>query len=91
MLPFVYTGKEVERRVQEGEDPANIENSGPVSVRLWTEGDPALIAKARRYGLRQLMPESAASQHATERFLNGERVNPATPTKLEAAAQKLEP
>jgi len=95
MLPFEYIGKEVERRAQEGEDVAVLENSGPISYGSGRKGktrsaDPMLIAKARRYGLRQLMRESGASQHAVERFLKGERLHPATRARLEEAVQRLE-
>jgi hypothetical protein len=94
MLPFEYIGKEVERRAQEGEDPAILENKGPIRYGArrsakTRSADPTLIAKARRYGLRQLMRESGASQHATQRFLNAERVHPRTRANLEAAVKKL--
>src|SRR5262249_909956 len=44
--------------------------------------DPLLIQKARRFGVRPLMRASGASQHATERFLRGERVHPGTRARL---------
>ena len=34
MLPFEYIGKEIERRTQEGEDVANLENDGPIRLRV---------------------------------------------------------
>jgi len=52
--------------------------------------DPLLIQKARRYGVRQLMRASGASQHSVERFLNGEGVHPATRASLEKAIAQLE-
>jgi hypothetical protein len=52
--------------------------------------DPALIVKARRYGLRELMREARTSQHSTERFLRGDRVHPATRARLTAAIATLD-
>ena len=52
--------------------------------------DPTLILKAKGYGFRQLMRESGASQHATERFVKGQRVHPRTRIKLEEAIKRLE-
>lgn len=95
MIPFEYIGKEVERRAQEGDDVAVMENTGPIRYRARRDAntrsaDPILIAKARRYGLRQLMRESGASQHATQRFLQGGRVHPGTRAKLQAAIEILD-
>jgi len=56
---------------------------------LLRSADPAVIAEARRYGLRQLMRESKASQHSVERFLRGERVHPRTRVALEQALVHL--
>jgi hypothetical protein len=72
-----------------------LEHSGPIRYgarhRAKTRAaDARSVEKARQYGLRQLMGESGASQHATERFLRGERVHPATRAKLERAVQELE-
>jgi hypothetical protein len=81
MIPFEYIGKEVERRAQEGEDVAALENDGPIRYgtgrkKKTRSADPLLIAKARRYGVRPLMRASGTSQHATERYLRGEQVHP---------------
>src|ERR1051326_8537662 len=94
MIPFEYIGKEVERRAQEGEDLAVFENTGPIQYRSRLNAksrsaDPTLIGKGRRYGLRQLMRQSGASQHANERYLRGERVHPGTRARLEEAVRKL--
>jgi len=95
MAPFNYIGKEVERRAQEGEDFALLENAGPILYgsrqRHKTHAtDAEIILRASRFGLRQLMRESGASQHATERFLRGDRVHPATRAKLAEAVERLE-
>ena len=95
MLPFNYIGKEIEPSAQEGEDVAILENKGPIRYASGRNAktrsaDPALIAKAKRYGIRTLMRESGASQHSIERFLRGERVHPGTRVKLVYAVKKLE-
>ncbi len=95
MLPFNYIGKEIERKAQEGEDPAILENSGPIRYGSGRKAktrsaDPALIVRARRYGLRQLMRESGVAQHSVERFLDGERVHPGTRARLKTAVEQLE-
>src|SRR6266576_2581647 len=95
MLPFEYIGKEVERRAQEGEDPAILESSGPIRYGTGQKAktrsaDPTLIARARHFGVRQLMRESGASQHAIERFLHGDRIHPGTRARLASAVEKLE-
>lgn len=95
MLPFEYIGKEVERSSQEGEDVAVLENKGAIQYgsgrkRKTRSADPGLVAKAKHYGLRQLMRESKASQHSVERFLDGGRVHPSTREKLKAAIERLD-
>lgn len=95
MIPFGFMGKEIERRAQEGEDVAVLEGSGPIQYgwgrRTKTRsGDPALIAKAKGYGFRELMRESEASQHSVKRFLDGGRVHPTTRAKLKAAIERLD-
>jgi hypothetical protein len=95
IIPFDYIGKEIERRAQEGEDVSLLEHSGPKRygprhAAKTRASDARSVEKARQYGLRQLMRESGASQHATERFLRGERVHPGTRAKLERAVEKLE-
>ena len=48
------------------------------------EDEESQCSRERRadFSLRQLMRESRASQHATERFLRGDRVHPATRARL---------
>ena len=94
MVPFQFIGKEVERRAQEGEDVSVLENPGPITYHAGQNvktraADAGLILRARRYPLRQLVRESGISQHAVERFLDGNRVHPATRARLASAVEKL--
>lgn len=52
--------------------------------------DAALILRAKKFSIRQLMRESGKSQHAVERFLRGARLHPSTGVGLEEAVEKLE-
>jgi hypothetical protein len=95
MTPLIFIGKEIERRSQEGEDVSVLENSGPIKYharqRVKTRAaDAGTIARARRFGLRQLMRESGRSQHPVQRFLDGDPVHPATRHSLEQAVHRLE-
>jgi len=101
MSPFVFIGKEIERRGQEGEDPSLLENTGPIQYRRYQTAntraaDAGLILRARKLlkageaTMRGLMRESGVSQHAIERFLDGERVHPATRQKIAGAVERLE-
>jgi hypothetical protein len=95
MTPFVFIGKEIERRAQEGEDVGALGNAGPVQYHQrqaanTRAADPGLILRARKFGIRPLMRQCGASQHSTERFLHGDRIHPATRVKLEKAIRELE-
>ncbi len=95
MSPLIFIGKEIERRSQEGEDVSVLEHSGPIKYhrgrRVKTRAaDAGTIARARRFGLRQLMRESGASQHSVQRFLDGEPVHPSTRLRMEQAVARLE-
>ena len=95
MTPLVFIGKEIERRAQEGEDFSLLENTGPIQYQRHRTAktraaDAGLILRARRFPLRKLMRESGASQHSAERFLDGDRVHPATRARLALAVEKLE-
>jgi hypothetical protein len=95
MIPLVFIGKEIERRAQEGEDLSVLENAGPIQYHRHQTvktraAEAGLILRARRFPLRQLIRESGTSQHTVERFLDGERVHPATRVKLARAVEKLE-
>jgi len=88
-------GKEIERRAQEGEDINVLGNTGPMKYHRQQTArtraaDAGLILRARRFPLRKLMRESGSSQHAIERFLQGERVHPTTRAKLARTVEKLE-
>jgi hypothetical protein len=72
-----------------------LENAGPIQyhVRRTSKtraANPKLVLRAQKFPLRKLIRESGASQHATERFLRGERVHPATRDKLAEVVDKLE-
>jgi hypothetical protein len=95
MTPFVFIGKEIERKAQEGEDVSVLEGTGPIKYhRQQTANtrpaDAGLVLRAQRYGLRQLMRQSGVSQHATERFLDGGASTPPRSAKLAKALKKLE-
>ena len=85
----------IERRSQEGEDISLAEHIRP---RTYQPGQTAntraadadLIRRASAFSMRRFMRESGLSQHAVERFLNGERIHPGTRKKLEQAVEKLE-
>jgi hypothetical protein len=95
MKPFVFIGKEIERKAQEGGDISLLDGAGPLKYHQQQtaktrSADAGLILRARGFALRKLMRESGASQHSVERFLQGERVHPATRAKLAQAVEKLE-
>lgn len=93
--PFVYIGKEIERRAQEGEDISIFQDSGPIRYEPGSGGkthsaDARLILKAKQFPFRKLMRVAGVSQHALERFLDGGRVFPSTRAKLAQTIDKLE-
>ena len=93
--PLIPIGKEIERRSQEGEDISVLDSLGPVrySPRKTANtrpADAALIQRANRFAKKLLRRESGASQHAIDRFLDGERIHPATRKKLAEAVDSLE-
>lgn len=95
IIPFNLIGKEVERRAQEGEDVSILESPGPIRYHAGQRaktrsGDPALILRARPFGVRPIMLASGVSQHSVQRFLAGNPVHPATRAKLAQAIEKLE-
>jgi hypothetical protein len=95
MTPFIFIGKEIERRAQEGEDVSVLGSAGPIQYHRQQTAktraaDAGLIVRARRFPLRKLMRESGASQHAIERFLHGDRIHPGTRARLARTVEKLE-
>jgi hypothetical protein len=52
--------------------------------------DAGLILRAKQFSIRNLMRECRVSQHAIERFLDGERVHPATRVRIARAVEALE-
>jgi hypothetical protein len=95
MLPFRCIGKEIERKAQEGEDIAVIAGGGPIQYQArqtpkTRAADPGLILRAKRFSKKRLMREPGVYQHSLDRFLNAERVHPATRARLLQAVEKLE-
>jgi hypothetical protein len=95
VAPFIFIGKEIERRAQEGEDISVIESTGPLKYQVGQTAntraaDAGLIVRAKRFSIRRLMRESGVSQHAVERFLSGARLHPSARTRLAQAIEKLE-
>ena len=52
--------------------------------------DGALIQRASRFSKKLLRRESGVSQHAIDRFLDGERIHPGTRKRLEETVAELE-
>ena len=93
MFPFVFIGKEVERRAQHNEDIILAEQIrprtyAPRQTANTRPADAGLILRTRKFGLRPLMRESGASQHAIERFLDGNRVHHLILKHLRLPAQR---
>jgi hypothetical protein len=91
---FVFIGKEVERKAQEGEDISIIQNTGPriygaSPTKKTRAADAALRERAKKFGVRLLMRASKMSQHAIERYFFG-RVHPGTRQKIDKAVKELE-
>lgn len=94
MIPLIPIGKEVERRSQEGEDIGVLDNAGPIQYHPGKTpntrpADAVLIARAKRFPKKLLRRESGVSQHAIERFLDGDRTHPSTRKKLAQAVERL--
>jgi hypothetical protein len=93
--PLIPIGKEIERRLQEGEDIGVFDNAGPVKYHPHKTAntrpaDAALILRASRFSKKLLRRESGASQHAIDRFFRRERIHPSTRKKLAEVVEKLE-
>jgi hypothetical protein len=81
--PLIPIGKEIDRRSQEGEDIGLVDNAGPVryypcKTANTRPADAALIRRASRFPKKLLRRESGVSQHAIDRFLDGERIHAGT-------------
>jgi hypothetical protein len=95
IIPLIPIGKEIERRSQEGEDISILDTAGPVQYHPrktanTRPADAALIQRARRFSSKMLRRESGVSQHAIDRFLDGERVHPDTRRRLAQTVEELE-
>jgi len=94
MTPFVFIGKEIERRAQEGEDPSILENTGPIRYHrrqtLKTRPCvPELVKKLNQFSLSQL-EQSGLTRDTIIRARHGERVHPSTSIQLAETVHKLE-
>jgi len=94
MTPFVFIGKEIERRAQEGEDLSILESSGPIRYHrgqtLKTRPcAPELVKRLNRFSLRQL-EQSGLTRDTIIRARRGEPVHPSTCIGLTDIVQKLE-
>jgi hypothetical protein len=95
MLPFVFIGKEIERKAQQGEDISVVDNPGPIKYEprrtaKTHAADTSLILRGSQFGTRPIKRASCVSQHAVERFLRGERTHLSTLRKIAKAIEKLE-
>jgi hypothetical protein len=94
MTPFVFIGKEIERRAQEGEDLSVLDNTGPIRYHQRQTVNtrpcvPELVKRLKRFSLRQL-EESGLSRDTIIRARRGDRVHPSTCTQLADTVRKLE-
>ena len=92
--PFVFIGKEIERRAQEGEDVSVLENAGPIKYHshqtLKTRPCvPELVKKLNRFSLSQL-EQSDLTRDTIIRARRGDRVHPSTCTRLAHTVQNLD-
>jgi len=95
ITPLIPIGKEIERRSQEGEDISVFDNAGPVKYypRKTVNTRPAeaaLIQRASRFSKKLLRRASRVSQHAIDRFHDGDRIHPGTRKKLAQTVEELE-
>ena len=93
MTPFVFIGKEIERRAQEGEDVSLIDTTGPIKYHrhqtLKTHPcAPELVKRLNGFSLSQL-ERSGLSRDTIIKARRGERVHPATCIRLAETMQQL--
>jgi hypothetical protein len=94
MTPFIFIGKEIERKAQEGEDISVLENTGPMQYRFkrtanTRTADIGLLKKLTRFSLRQL-EESGLSRDTIIQARHGGRLHPKTRTRLAEIVAELE-
>ena len=94
MSPFVFIGKEIERRAQEGEEVSVLENAGQLRYHRHQTTNtqpcsPQLLKKLKRFSLRQLQ-QSGLSRDTIIQARRGDRVHPATRQKLARLVEKVE-
>jgi hypothetical protein len=93
MSPFIFIGKEIERRAQEGEEISLLENAGPLRYHRHQTTNtqpcsPQLLKKLKQYSLRQL-EQSGLSRDTVIQARRGDRVHPGTRSALAQAVEKL--
>jgi hypothetical protein len=94
MKPFIFIGKEIERRAQEGEDMSVLENTGPIQYRRQQTAntrpaDLRLMKRLNQFSLRQL-EGSGASRDTIIQARRGARLHPSTRARLARAVEDLE-
>lgn len=94
MTPFIFIGKEIERRAQEGEDLSILEHTMPVRYSprqtLRTRPcSPELVKKLNRFSLTEL-EQSGLTRDTIIRARRGERVHPSTCKQLGDTVLQLE-
>jgi hypothetical protein len=93
MTPFVFIGKEVERRAQEGEDISVIESGGPIKYQAGhtaktRAADAVLLQKLMQFSLRQLK-QSGLSRDTIIQARRGARLHPDSRARLAQAVEEL--
>jgi hypothetical protein len=95
MKPFVFIGKEIERRAQEGEDISVIENTGPIRYQAGQTAktraaDAGLVKRLWQFSLRQLTEASGLSRDTVIQARHNARLHPDTRASLLRAVEELE-
>jgi hypothetical protein len=94
MTPFIFIGKEIERRAQEGEDISVLENTGPMQYRFkrtanTRAADHRLLKALTRFSLRQL-EQSGLTRDTIIQARRGARLHPKTRVRLAETIEELE-
>lgn len=86
MTPFVFIGKEIERKAQEGEDITILESTGPIKYQRGQTPktravDAALLTRLKKFSLRQLK-HSGLSRDTIIQARRGARLHPETRARV---------